>query len=75
MIQLLDRNSLVAHVRSRSSVASLPESEQADVIEEVVHLCNTHPDLAGVDRIEFPDVTEAYRAQVNRSDREADNLG
>jgi hypothetical protein len=51
-----------------------PESEQADVIEEVVHLCNTHPDLAGVDRIEFPDVTEAYRAQVNRSDREADNL-
>jgi SAM-dependent methyltransferase len=59
MVQVLDRDSLVAHIRSRSSVASLPESEQANVIEEVVNLCDTHPDLAGVDRIELPYVTEA----------------
>jgi SAM-dependent methyltransferase len=63
MVQVLDIDSLVAHVRSRSRVASLPELEKAQVIEEVRRLCDTHPDLAGVDRIEFPYVTEAYRAR------------
>ena len=65
MVQVLDRDSLVAHVRSRCSVASLPRLEQMEVVEKVMHLCHTHPDLVGEDRIELPYVTEAYRARVN----------
>jgi SAM-dependent methyltransferase len=64
MVQVLDRDSLIAHVRSRSMVASLPESERADVVERVMHLWDTHPDLRGRDLIELPYVTEVYRAGV-----------
>jgi SAM-dependent methyltransferase len=64
MTQALDRDSLIAHVRSRSAVASLPEPKQAGVIAKVLTLSDTHPDLAGRDTFELPYVTEAYRAEV-----------
>jgi SAM-dependent methyltransferase len=61
-VQVLDRDSLIAHVRSRSNVASLPVLEREKVIGEVARLCDTHGDLAARDRVELPYTTEAYRA-------------
>jgi SAM-dependent methyltransferase len=61
-VQIMDEESLVAHVRSRSNVAALPDTERTAVIDAVVNLCATHPDLAGKPVIEFPYITEAYRA-------------
>jgi SAM-dependent methyltransferase len=61
-VQELDVDSLVAHVCSRSNVASLPEPERVNVVRAVRHLCDAHADLAGKGRFELPYVTEAYRA-------------
>jgi SAM-dependent methyltransferase len=64
-VQLLDMESLLAHVRSRSNVAALPEGKRAGVMRAVARLCATHPGLAGKRQIEFPYITEAYRALKN----------
>jgi ubiquinone/menaquinone biosynthesis C-methylase UbiE len=61
-VQVMNGDTLVAHVRSRSNVAAMPDSERTAVIDAVVQLCSTHPDVAGKQTIEFPYVTEAYRA-------------
>lgn len=63
MVQVLDRESLLAHVRSRSNVAALPEAERAEVVAAVGRLCDVHPDLAGRDHFDFPYVTVAYRVE------------
>jgi SAM-dependent methyltransferase len=63
MVQSLDRNALLAHVRSRSSVAAVDEAERRRIMKAVVQLCETHPDLAGKARFELPYRTQAFRAQ------------
>jgi SAM-dependent methyltransferase len=60
--QVLDRDSLLAHVRSRSNVASLPGPDREKVMDEVGRLCDTNSDLATRDHFELPYITEAYRA-------------
>jgi SAM-dependent methyltransferase len=62
MVQKVDRDSLLALVRSRSNVATLSEKDRGEVIAAVVNLCETHQALKGRDRYEFPYVTEVYRA-------------
>ena len=62
MVQEMDRHSLVALVRSRSSVASLPAQARDRVVTRVERLCDEHPDLAGRPRFSMPYVTEVYRA-------------
>lgn len=62
-VQVLDRESLLSHVRSRSNVATLDEAKRAEIIDAVVDLCETHPDLAGREHFELPYVTEAHRAE------------
>jgi SAM-dependent methyltransferase len=63
MSQVLDRNTLLAHVRSRSSVAAVDEVERLRIMKAVVQLCETHPDLAGKARFELRYETQAFRAQ------------
>ena len=62
MVQVLDRTALLAHVRSRSSVASVDEAERRRIMKAVVQLCDTHPDLAGKNRFELRYLTQAFRA-------------
>lgn len=63
MVQVLDRTALLAHVRSRSSVAAVDEAERRRIMKEVVQLCDTHPDLAGKSRFELRYLTQAFRAK------------
>jgi SAM-dependent methyltransferase len=63
MVQILDRSALLAHVRSRSSVAAVDEAERRRIMKAVVQLCETHPDLSGKARFELPYRTQAFRAQ------------
>lgn len=60
--QLLDRDTLVAHVRSRSHVAALDEGARRSMTNAVLELCDVHPDLSGRDRFELPYQTQAFRA-------------
>ena len=62
--QPMDRDTLLAHVRSRSGVATLDEGTRTRVLEEVGDLCDTHHDLQGRDRFELPYRTHAYRARL-----------
>jgi SAM-dependent methyltransferase len=62
MFQEMDRSGLIAHVRSRSGVASLPEVARDRVVTQVERLCDEHPDLAGRPRFRMPYVTEVYCA-------------
>lgn len=62
--QPMNRETLLAHVRSRSGVATLDEAGRERVLEEVSLLCETHPDLQGRDRFELPYQTHAYRARL-----------
>lgn len=62
-VQIVDRDALVAHVRSRSHVATLDEDERLRVVEAVRDLGESHPSLAGKTRFEFPYVTRAFRAR------------
>jgi ubiquinone/menaquinone biosynthesis C-methylase UbiE len=61
--QALDRDLLVALVRSRSYVATLPEDEQAALLARIVKLCEEHPQLARRSRFVMPYRTLAFRAQ------------
>ena len=63
--QPMDRDTLLAHVRSRSGVATLDEGARKRVLEEVGVLCDTHPDLQGRNRFELPYRTHAYRARLD----------
>jgi ubiquinone/menaquinone biosynthesis C-methylase UbiE len=63
MVQVLDRNALLAHVRSRSTVAAVDEAERIRIMKAVVQLCDRHPDLAGKTRFELRYKTQAFRAQ------------
>lgn len=62
--QPMDRDTLLAHVRSRSGVATLDEGTRKGLLEEVGVLCDTHHDLQGRDRFELPYRTHAYRARL-----------
>jgi SAM-dependent methyltransferase len=62
--QMLDRDLLLAHVNSRSTVATLSERERARVLDEIAHLCDAHPALAGRDSFELPYQTQAFRARL-----------
>lgn len=61
--QPLDRDLLVALVRSRSYVASLPENQRRDLLDRIGRLCEEHPQLAGRSRFSMPYRTLVYRAQ------------
>lgn len=60
--QMLDRDTLLAHVGSRSAVATLSERERGRVLDEIGALCERHPDLSGRDTFELPYETQAFRA-------------
>jgi SAM-dependent methyltransferase len=62
--QTLNRAALLAHIRSRSNVATLNESARARVLGEVVRLCDTHPALRGHEQFELPYETQAFRARL-----------
>jgi ubiquinone/menaquinone biosynthesis C-methylase UbiE len=63
MVQPVDRNVLLANIRSRSHVAAMDEARRLKIMKAVVQLCDTHPDLAGKARFEFRYQTQAFRAQ------------
>jgi SAM-dependent methyltransferase len=65
--QILDRASLLAHIKSRSNVATLNESARARVLDEVVRLSDTHPALRGREHFELPYETQAFRARLAES--------
>lgn len=66
--QMLDRESLLAHVRSRSNVATLSESARASVLDDVARLCDTHLALAGRESFELPYETQVFRAATASPD-------
>lgn len=59
--QPVDRESLLALVRSRSYFAVLDAAGRAEVLGAVGHLLDTHPQLAGRETFELPYVTVAFR--------------
>jgi SAM-dependent methyltransferase len=62
-VQVVDRDTLVANVRSRSHVAALNEVDRAEITQAVLRLCDDHPELAGKARFEFPYETQVFRAR------------
>lgn len=54
---------IVAMAASRSYVIALPEAELADVLDRIRILLATHPETAGLDRIEMPYTTSAFRTR------------
>jgi SAM-dependent methyltransferase len=65
MVQVLDQDSLIASVRSRSNVSMLDDVQRANITNAVLRLCATHPSLSGRRYFEFPYVTEAFRSVKN----------
>jgi SAM-dependent methyltransferase len=61
--QVLDRDGLLAHVKSRSNVAAMDETERRRVTESVMQLVEAHSAFVGKDRFEFPYMTQAFRAE------------
>jgi SAM-dependent methyltransferase len=51
-------------VASRSYVITRPPAERGVILDEVRHLLDTHPDLAGATEIAIPYVTECYRTDL-----------
>ncbi|MBW3589332.1 MAG: class I SAM-dependent methyltransferase [Actinobacteria bacterium] len=66
--QVVDLKTLLAAVKSRSYIASLNEPDQRRVLDEVLELVETHPDLKDRDVFELPYITDLYwsRAVVQR---------
>jgi SAM-dependent methyltransferase len=60
-LQPVDRQTLIAQVRSRSHVAALDDAKRNSIIGAVLELCDRHPDLRGKRSFEFPYKTEAFR--------------
>jgi SAM-dependent methyltransferase len=65
--QVLDRASLLAHVRSRSNVATLGDRDRDRVLNQVARLCDTHPGLKGRRSFEMAYETQAFRARLMES--------
>ena len=61
--QKMDKDMLLAHIKSRSNVATLSASAQQDVLDDVARLCDAHPALRGQETFELPYETHAYRAR------------
>jgi SAM-dependent methyltransferase len=62
----LDRSALTDYVASRSYVITLPEAERAGLLEDVRRLADTHPALAGAERVSMPQITRCTRACLQR---------
>jgi SAM-dependent methyltransferase len=60
---VMDRDTLLAHVKSRSNVATLADPDQRRVLDDVAQLCDSHPALRGHGNFELPYETHAYRAR------------
>lgn len=60
--QVMDKATLLAHVKSRSNVATLSDRARERVLDEVAYLCDTHPALATHATFELPYETQAFRA-------------
>jgi SAM-dependent methyltransferase len=58
--QRLDVDGLVERFASVSFIASLSPEERDDVLERILSLAETHPDLAGREGFDLPYVTELY---------------
>lgn len=61
--QEMDKDMLLAHIKSRSNVATLSASAQQGVLDDVARLCDAHPALRGLETFELPYETHAYRAR------------
>jgi len=59
--QPLDLDRLLALVRSRSYVITLPAPERDALLADIAKLTRTHPDLAGKPTFTMPYITQAYR--------------
>ena len=62
----LDRSALTDYVASRSYVITLPEAEREALLAKVRHLLESHPALAGAERISMPQITRCTRADLSR---------
>jgi len=62
--QTMDRATLIAHIKSRSNVATLAGPAQQQVLDDVARLCDAHPVLRGQETFELPYETHAYRARA-----------
>jgi SAM-dependent methyltransferase len=60
--QRMDREALLALAGTRGFVLALPEHRRRELLAEVAHLIDTHPQLAGRDGYDLPYVTEVWRA-------------
>ncbi|MCA6091410.1 class I SAM-dependent methyltransferase [Streptomyces sp. SCA3-4] len=60
----LTRAELLDLVTSGSSVIALPPADRTALLSEVRAFCDTHPALAGTDRITMPYVTHCYRTHL-----------
>lgn len=58
--QVVDLKTLLAAVKSRSYIASLNEPDRQRVLDEVLELVETHPDLKDRDVFELPYTTDLY---------------
>lgn len=65
----LSRDQVVDTVASRSYVITLPASERQDLLDQVRHLLDTHPDLTGTEQVAMHYVTRCYRTQRSRHRR------
>lgn len=63
------RDGIVELVASRSYVITLPEPQRQGILDDVRHLIDTHPDLAGRQDIVVPYITECYRADLVEAPR------
>jgi SAM-dependent methyltransferase len=61
--QRIDRAGLLALAGTRGYVLALPPDRRRAVLDEVAHLIDTHPALAGRDEFDLPYVTEVWRAE------------
>jgi hypothetical protein len=61
--QKMDKDMLLAHIKSRSNVATLSGPAQQGVLDDVARLCEAHPALRGRETFELPYETHAYGAR------------
>jgi SAM-dependent methyltransferase len=61
--QRMDHAGLLALAGTRGFVLALPDDERRALLEQVAELLETHPQLIGLDAIEFPYQTEVWRAE------------
>jgi SAM-dependent methyltransferase len=71
---LVDRDRLLALVRSWSYVATRPADERDEILRRVGELWDGHPELAHAGEAAMPYRTEAYRVQLAAGDHRSDAL-